>query len=1774
MANRYWVGGSGTWDSTNTANWSTTSGGAGGASVPSINDVAIFNANSHGGAASVTITISSPLSISALSISSLAVPFTFPGTGFLGINNNSSGSGVTLPTSNFSSSGTWTINLSNGVFRSNGSTIGNPVDFGQSCSIADNLTSTSSVTVSGGLSLSTFNLTCDTFSLTNNGISAGSGAYIAVTGNSKIVWSCSVTGSTTPFDVKLTGTPTTGTRTIAVTGTLNGSINFYVTGGSDTVTLSGSGRCRILDFTGFSGTFALSNLTLSFFSSLLFSATTTVTSTVGTGTLTSAATSGTSTLTTNGIQMPNISINGAGGTLQLVDNLTMVTGTTLSLIAGTLDINSKTTVIRALSISTTGVKAITNGTLSCTSVSHASGTIAIGTGYNITSSGTYTFTTGTITINDGVTLSVGAFASTGTGTRSIAFGTGNITTTGTGTVWNMAAVTGFSYTGSGTVNISNGTATAATITNTAGAASALNFNITTGTYALTLTSGGSYNNLNFTGFAGTASLGTNTYTIYGNLNLGSTATITATAGTNTFSWISTSGTRTITSNGRTANFGISLNGVGQTLQLADAFVQGSTQSFAYTNGTFDMAGYSTSLGVVTITTGTHAISNGTLNCANVTHTSGDLSVGTGYLLVCSGTYTFTAGTITLNNGVALSVGNFSSSNSNTRSVAFGSLGSFIEVTGSGATAWNLATPTNFGYTGTPLVKLTYSGSIATTISSALTAISFSITAGTYLLTIATGTIIQNLDFTGFSGTYSQGATTCSVLGNIIFASSMSSTTTSGSISMTATSGTRTITSNGDTIGCSINFNGVGGTFQLADNFSQTSTASFIITNGTVDFNNVTYTLGILTFVSGTKSYINYGGNLSGASIVHTSGPVTLDTGALVSTTGSYTFTAGTITINNGVTLSVGSFSSSNSNIRSIAFGTGAINLTGTGTVWNTGTLTNFSYTGTSNVRLTNSGSTATTITAGAATAAQSQNFFVTAGTYALTISSGSIINNLDFTGFSGSFTLGGTVSLRGNLVLSSTTTSTSVAQSLSFIGSSVTQTVTTAGVTIGCSISIAGTTNIVRLLDSLTQNTARALNLTTGTLDINSQTTSVGILTITTGTHAITNGTLNCASVTHTSGDLSIGSGYLVVSTGAYTFTAGSITVNNDVSLIVGSFTSTNTNTRTIALGVSGDITTTGTGTVWNVTGVTGLTVTGSGGVYIDNNTSTGVTITNTATSSNALSFVFINGTYPLTLTSGNTYYGLFFQDGFAGSISFGTSTHTLWGSLRLSPSMTTSATAGTNTLSWTATSGTRTITSNGCTANFGISLNGVGQTLQLADALIQGSTQRFSYTNGTFDMAGYSTSVGIFTITTGTHAIANGTLTCASVTHTSGNLTTGSGYLVVSNGTYTLTNGTITINDNVTLKVFAFSSNNSNAGRSIAFGASGLVEITGKSTTVWLVNPAGFTYTGTSLVRLTATGTGTTTTINPGTGSATISFNFEVTAGSYPISTPLGAGFKSLNFTGYSGTWTNVTGANLYGDLIISSGMSFGSTFGTITFNTGTYNAVLTSNGKNFLSSVAFSNTGSITLTDNFSSSSSVTRNSGGTLTANGDVTAATITLNGDTNLGSGAWNVTSSGSAWNTGAAVTITPGTSTIKMASPATKTFAGAGKTYYNLEQNDTGTLIITGSNSFNDITVTPSLAASTITLTSGTTQTVTNFTLSGSAGNLVTLNSSTPGSPATLSKSTGTVSVSYVNIVDSTATGGATWQAYTSNGNVDGGGNSGWDFGALVAAAIGAFFAFF
>ena len=56
MADRYWVGGTGTWDNTSTTNWSATSGGASGASAPTSVDNVFFDANSNVGIGTFTVT--------------------------------------------------------------------------------------------------------------------------------------------------------------------------------------------------------------------------------------------------------------------------------------------------------------------------------------------------------------------------------------------------------------------------------------------------------------------------------------------------------------------------------------------------------------------------------------------------------------------------------------------------------------------------------------------------------------------------------------------------------------------------------------------------------------------------------------------------------------------------------------------------------------------------------------------------------------------------------------------------------------------------------------------------------------------------------------------------------------------------------------------------------------------------------------------------------------------------------------------------------------------------------------------------------------------------------------------------------------------------------------------------------------------------------------------------------------------------------------------------------------------------------------------------------------------------------------------------------------------------------------------------------------------------------------------------------------------------------------------------------------------------------------
>ena len=393
--------------------------------------------------------------------------------------------------------------------------------------------------------------------------------------------------------------------------------------------------------------------------------------------------------------------------------------------------------------------------------------------------------------------------------------------------------------------------------------------------------------------------------------------------------------------------------------------------------------------------------------------------------------------------------------------------------------------------------------------------------------------------------------------------------------------------------------------------------------------------------------------------------------------------------------------------------------------------------------------------------------------------------------------------------------------------------------------------------------------------------------------------------------------------------------------------------------------------------------------------------------------------------------------------------------------------------------------------------------------------------------------------------------------------------------GTTTFTAGTITLNNN-TYTASRFITDNSNA-RTIAFGT-GKIALTNNSVTLWsAATITNLVLTGTPVVEYTANSASGSRTFTHGSAaglSETNTPSLNVTAGTDAIVIATNGGVKNLNFTGFSGSFSS-SAFTIYGNLTISTGMTvtgganattFAATSGTqtITSNNKTYDRPITINGVG----------GSVELIDALAQGSSraFTLTNGTFNAKNQNVTVGTFALGGGTKtltLGSGTWTVAGSGaSAWNANTNVTgltVSASTGTISMTSASAKTFSGGAKVWPTLNQGGAGTLTIAQSNTFANITNT--VQPATVTLTAGTTQTVTSLGLAGTSGNLITLNSSVAGTKATIYKASGSVSLSFVSIKDIAATGGANFNAFTSSGCVDGGNNTGWDFNSALYPTI-------
>jgi len=439
-------------------------------------------------------------------------------------------------------------------------------------------------------------------------------------------------------------------------------------------------------------------------------------------------------------------------------------------------------------------------------------------------------------------------------------------------------------------------------------------------------------------------------------------------------------------------------------------------------------------------TGTCTTASGSA-CATATLNTSTLGLTFGANHTMSGTFTLTLGALDLGSNV-LTCNVFISSNSNVRSIAFGT--GNITLTGNSAFVLSITDATNLTYTGTPVVNATYAGATGTrsfrfgaTGATEFNAFNINISAGTDSVSTS-GLRVVNLNFTGFSGTLlNQGAT---IFGNLTISTGMTLNAGTAATTFAATSGTQQITTNGKTLDFPITQNSPGATVQLQDNLTMGSTRTFTLTAGTLDLS------------SGNR------------------------------------------------TLSTGLFNSYNSNVRTLAFGTGNITVTGNGaSIWNSGTSTNLTVTGTPVVNCTYAGATGTRQVNGGGTATYSPSnpkiaFNITAGTDIFTLGGDNVYGTVNFTGFTGSYGFSASnPQFFGNLTFGTGMTGpTSATRSLLFNATSGTQTITTNGVTINSGIIVQGGSTCV-FANALTMGATNTFVFSLGTVQLkNGVTSTVG----------------------------------------------------------------------------------------------------------------------------------------------------------------------------------------------------------------------------------------------------------------------------------------------------------------------------------------------------------------------------------------------------------------------------------------------------------------------------------------------------------------------------------------------------------------------------------------------------------------------------------------------------------------------------------------------------------
>ena len=889
MATYYWVGGTGNWDATTTTNWSLSSGGGGGAGVPTSADNVIFNSLSHTVAYTVNVgtnAVCNDVSISGpptgnVAITSLATSilscygsWTNAATGVAFSSASSSvlqflgaATGKTVTTNSVSlgtlavyfitAGGGWTLGsalvTSGGMFFSGGTFSSanfsiNALSFNRAvATVASVSLGSSTCTISGGATAFSFtNITNLTWSAgTSTIIFTGTAPGVNPSGLSFYNLSFTNTASTAVTftnvpvanNIVFTARAAFGLRFVTISvdlscnsiswgspsnQTMRVSFASIVRGTVRTLTIASPIAPTNVDFRDInyaSGTMTGTSLgNAGNNSNITFTAAKTVYWNLAAGstwpsTVWALSSGGAPALANFPLAQDTAIIENtgltAGNTITVnssfylptvnmstrTANMTFATGTTNFTICGDLTFQSTGT------LTLTGTGSISFGgplatqTITPNGVTFGQQLAVVATpgssvilGGAVTSSSAVTLTAGTLDLAN-YTLTCATFSCAATTTKVLAFGASGkiVITANAATVLSGSGSTTANMTVTGTNPLIECTYAGSTgsrniIMPALNEANAISISIIGGGI-------GTGDTVAIQGASGTYKNITFT-NFYGAAGIANTPNIygdlvlnagmTTTSGGNTPTFASTLATQKITTNGVAINFPLILTA---SLQLQDALTMSSARAFTLTSGTLDMA-------------------NNTLTC-----------------------------------------GIFSSSNSNVRSVLFGTAQMYL--TGNATTIWSATTATNFSYTGTGIVNLTYAGSTGqrvighgSTGGTEANTPSFNVTAGTDNVAFNSNTRAKDLDFTGW-GAGGVGVLTFNtffIYGSLTLGPGSVTASLASIVSFIGTSGVNTITSNGVTFNQPMTINGPGGTWQLGDGLFVNDTRTITLTSGTFVLN--------------------------------------------------------------------------------------------------------------------------------------------------------------------------------------------------------------------------------------------------------------------------------------------------------------------------------------------------------------------------------------------------------------------------------------------------------------------------------------------------------------------------------------------------------------------------------------------------------------------------------------------------------------------------------------------------------------------------------------------------------------------------------------------------------------------------------------------------------------------------------------------------------------------------------------------------------------------------